>query len=70
MVVIPEEASIDLTLVNPKHRMSEDFSNRKLEIQNDDEFITISQTKTLVIETEEKKNVEEINEEKWHTMSL
>jgi len=70
MVVIPEEASIDLTLVNPKHRMSEDLSGRKLEIQNDDEFITISQTKTLVIETEEKKNVEEINEEKWHTMSF
>jgi len=70
MVVIPEEESINLTLVSPKQRISEDFSGRKLEIQHEDEFVTISQTKTLIIETEEKRDVQETNEEKWHTMSF
>ena len=66
MVVIPEEETINLTLASPKRRMSVDITDQK----GVDEFVTISKAKTLIIESEEKKDVEETNEENWHTMSL
>jgi len=70
LVPIPEEESIALTLASPKHRMSADFSDKILEIQQEDEFVTISEAKTLVFETEKRKEEENTNEENWHTMSF
>lgn len=69
LVAIPEEESIALTLASPKHRMSTDISNSYFEIQ-DDEFLTISSSKTLVFETEDKKEEQTTDEENWHTMSF
>merc|ERR1712142_1026766 len=70
MVVIPEEETINLTLASPKRRMSVDITDQKLGVKGVDEFVAISKAKTLIIESEEKKDVEETNEEKWHTMSF
>jgi len=69
LVPIPEEESIALTLASPKHRMSADLSNCYFEIQQDDEFVTISEAKKLVFETEKIKEEETTDEENWHTMS-
>jgi len=70
MVVIPEEETINLTLASPKRRMSVDITDQKLGVKGVDEFVTISKAKTLIIESKEKKDVEETNEENWHTMSF
>ena len=69
LVPIPEEESIALTLASPKHRMSADLSNCYFEIQQEDEFVTISEAKKLVFKTEAIKEEETTDEENWHTMS-
>jgi len=69
LVAIPEEESIALTLASPKRRMSLDLSNSYFEIEQD-EIVSVSSSKKLELETEQKKADQTHTEENWHTMTF
>jgi len=67
LMPIPEGESVTMILASPTRRPSVDLDEQKLETLNEDEFLTVSKARTVLVETEETG---QSNEENWHTMSF
>jgi hypothetical protein len=70
LMPIPEGESLAMVLASHTNRQTVDLGEQKLDTPEEDEFVTISKARTVLVETEERKEAEQTNEENWHTMSF